>query len=221
VVSVSGVIYEVSLSKTDSSALSLFGSILKSHIGIDMNRGSGGNTASLKIGGLDAVFSALDSDSRFKVVSNPSLTVRSGSSARLTVGEEVPTAGTISQNNSGQTFQSVEYKSSGVILDFKPQVLKETIRVNFQQTVSSFVKTETGINNSPTLIKREARSDVDLSDGELLVVGGLTDNKESSGRSSFPVPFLSSLVSKNSSNRSTELLILLKVQKLSRENFSN
>ncbi|MFZ6817818.1 hypothetical protein [Undibacterium sp. Ji22W] len=111
-------------------------------------------------------------------------------------------------------------QSSGVILDFKPQVFRDVIRVNFQQTISSFVKTETGINNSPTLIKREAKSDIDLTDGEVFVLGGLTDSKESNGRSSFPVPWLSSFAAKNANSRNTELLIILKVQKVKRENLT-
>lgn len=219
VVSLSGVVYEVSLTKNDSSALSIFGAILKNKIGISFNHGSAAadNTLRFSIGGLDTIFSALDSDSRFKVVSNPSIAVRSGASARLTVGEDVPTAGAVTQSANGQSIQSIEYKSSGVILDFKPQVFRDVIRVNFQQTISSFVKTETGINNSPTLIKREAKSDIDLTDGEVFVLGGLTDSKESNGRSSFPVPWLSSFAAKNSNSRNTELLIILKVQKVKRD----
>jgi general secretion pathway protein D len=211
VVSVSGVIYEVALTKNDSSALSLVGSILKNKIGFDFKNSDGQNSFKFSIGGLEAIFSALDSDSRFKVVSSPSLTVRSGASAKLTVGEDVPVAGSITQNN-GTTSQSVEYKSSGVILDFSPKVFKEVIRLNFMQTVSSFVKTETGINNSPTLIKREIKTDVDIKDGEVLILGGLTDSKESSGSSSFP--FFRSISSKNESKRSSELLIVLKINKV-------
>lgn len=92
-------------------------------------------------------------------------------------------------------------------------VFEERIRVAFTQQVSSFVKTDTGLNDTPTMIKREARTDVDLKDGEVFIVGGLVDSNDSSSRSG--LPFLPRMFdSKSASTGSSELLVLLQVNKL-------
>ena len=215
VVTLQGYVYEVSTTKNEGSALSLFGSILKSKVGIDLGKSSiTGNYIKFSYDGLSSVFTVLDSDTRFKVVSNPSLAVRSGAVGKLTVGEDVPTVGSVSTASTGQVTQSIDYKSSGVILEFKPKVFKDIIRVNFSQTISNFVKTENGVNGSPTLIKREARTDIDLRDGEYFVVGGLQDSKNSSSQSALPVPFLSRFMSKIADEKNSELLIVLKVDRV-------
>ena len=139
--------------------------------------------------------------------------MRSGGTAKLSVGQEVPVAGAISQNANGGTLQSVEYRNSGVIFELKPTILEERIRIAFSQQISSFVKTDTGVNNSPTMIKREVRTDVDLQDGETFIVGGLIDSKESGTRTG--LPFLPRwLNGKTSDAASSELMVLLQVNKI-------
>lgn len=80
-----------------------------------------GNAVRLTKGGFDLAYSALASDSRFKVVSSPSLRVKSGENARFSVGSDVPVLGTVQLDKNGNPVQSVEYKPSGVILDLRPE----------------------------------------------------------------------------------------------------
>ena len=132
----------------------------------------------IKTAGIDAVLSALATDSRFKVVSSPSIRVRSGSSARFSVGQEVPVLGAVSYPGSGQQpIQSVEYRPSGVIFELTPQVRDATVDCSLSQQVSNFVNTTTGVNNSPTLIKRELKTDVSLADGDVIVLGDMTGQR--------------------------------------------
>jgi general secretion pathway protein D len=96
-VMVRGVVYEVSSSEKDGSAFSLALNLLGGKI--TAANGAANVLDSfirLKTNSIDAVYSALSADSRFKVVSTPSLRVRSGGSGRFTVGQEVPVLGAIS-----------------------------------------------------------------------------------------------------------------------------
>ena len=212
VVSVQGAIYEVSTSKTEGSAFHLAANILRGKFGITANLGSrpGGEFLGVKLGGLEAVMGALNTDGRFKVLSAPRLAVRSGGSARLVVGQEVPTAGAVTTNAQGGTLQSVDYRQSGIIFDLAPQVFRDAVRLTLSQQVSSFVRTDTGVNNSPTLLKREAKTDLDVFGDEVVVIGGLVDTKQDA--SSSGLPFLPGWMASSSSNTSaSELLVLLQV----------
>jgi type II secretory pathway component GspD/PulD (secretin) len=169
---------------------------------------------SLKNQSIDAVLSVLASDSRFKAVSKPMLRVSSGGSGRFTVGQDVPVLGAVSYPGSGQpAVQSVTYQSSGVIYDVQPVVRDDSIDVSVMQQVYNFVTTNTGVSGSPTLIKRELKSDLSLADGEIVVMGGLTDSKNS-GASEGP-SFLPAFMRSTSSDVSNvEILLILQVTKL-------
>ncbi|HFL3437906.1 TPA: hypothetical protein ACG3MZ_000857 [Salmonella enterica subsp. enterica serovar Cotham] len=38
--------------------------------------------------------------------------------------------------------------------------------------------TETGVNNSPTLIKRDVTTEVSLADGDIILLGGLAEQSD-------------------------------------------
>lgn len=86
--------------------------------------------------------------------------------------------------------------------------------LSVQQQISNFVQTTTGVNNSPTLIKRELRTEVQIGDGEVVMLGGLTEEKVNAGRSG--LSFLPSWTrSRTGDNTRTELLLVLQVTRSS------
>ncbi|OWY29303.1 bacterial type II and III secretion system family protein [Herbaspirillum robiniae] len=69
------------------------------------------------------------------------------------------------------------------------------------------------MNGSPTLNKREVQTNVSLSDGEIIVLGGLAENKETYGRTGFS--FLPSFFRSNNSETSrSEILLVLQLTKV-------
>lgn len=81
--------------------------------------------------------------------------------------------------------------------------------------MSNFVSTSTGVSGSPTLIKRELKSDLSLLDGEIVVMGGLSESKDTgatNGLSLLP----EFLQSKSSDKTTAEILVILQVTKLGR-----
>ncbi|EEG06919.1 type II secretion system protein GspD [Pseudogulbenkiania ferrooxidans] len=211
---VKGVVYEVSTGQNEASGFQLALSLLGGKLGVTIGTPpKGDNAITLKTGAIDAAIGALAGDSRFKVVSTPYLRVKSGRSASLTVGQDVPVLGSVSYPQGGGTpVRSIEYKSSGVIFNIAPQVRDRTIDLEVSQQVSNFVKTETGVDDSPTLIKRELRTHVSALDGELIVLGGLRDEKDNASRTglSFLPDFLRA---RSSSSNQTEILLMLQLTK--------
>jgi len=182
-VMVRGMVYEVSTTNSDGSAFGLLAQVL----GGKVSAGIGtldplGSFVRFKNVSLDAVYSMLSQDSRFKVVSSPSLRIRSGASGSFSVGEDVPVLGAVTYPANGQAVQSVEYRSSGVLFNIQPTVREGVIDLAIDQQLSNFVATTTGVNNSPTLTKRALKTSVGMQDGDLIVLGGLTQNKDTSTR---------------------------------------
>ncbi|MGM9516792.1 type II secretion system protein GspD [Roseateles sp. DB2] len=209
-VMVRGVVYEVQTGDNTGSAFSLAASVLSGRLAINLAGAAQKNSISLSVGNADAVFSALSSDSRFKVVTQPALRVRSGAQATFSVGQDVPVLGAMTYVSNGQPVQSVEYRNSGVIFSVTPQVREGSVDLIVQQQISNFVQTTTGVNSSPTLIKRELKTEVQMRDGEVVMLGGLSEEKSGSGRAG--VSFLPSWMhSSTRDNAKTELLLVLQL----------
>ncbi|MFZ3002126.1 MAG: type II secretory pathway protein [Undibacterium umbellatum] len=214
-VMVRGVVYEVASTDKEGSAFALALSILGGKFSI-INGGSATLDSSirLKTNSIDAVFSALSSDSRFNVISKASVRVGSGDTGRFNSGQEVPVLGAVSYpTGAGQAVQDVQYRNSGVTFEVKPSVRDQVVDLRVKQQISDFVSTTTGVNNSPTLNKREVETTLSLQDGDVVVLGGLSQDKQTGSHSglSFLPAFLQS---KGSENAKSEIVLVLQLQKL-------
>jgi type II secretory pathway component GspD/PulD (secretin) len=211
-------LYEVQKTKGESSAVDLAVSLLSGKFGLNFVGGAvdrvGAITAKLA-GKLNftSVYSALSKDERFKMVSSPRVRVRSGAQARFSVGSEVPILGSVSYDNMGRPIQSVTYRPSGVIFDVAPKVRQDAIDIRLNQQISSFVETTTGVNGSPTLIKRELLTDITVRGDEMIIIGGLEEQKNtesSSGLSFLPAFFRT----KSDDESQTEIVLLLQAERI-------
>lgn len=211
---VRAVVYEVQVGEGEESALGLALSILKGKIGLTVGRVAAGDYSALvKAGGLDAVYNALASDSRFKAVSGPRVRVQSGAKARLMVGASTPVLGASTLDRNGNAVQSVDYKPSGVILEIRPQIHAEGADLELSQQISSFSKTETGVNGSPTLTTRELQTTVGVRGDDVVILGGLeaeSDTATGTGPRWLPSFFRST----SSERRRSEILLFLQADRI-------
>ncbi|MEF4211094.1 type II secretion system protein GspD, partial [Escherichia coli] len=172
-----GYVFEVQTSERNGSGLALAAELLSGRFSITMSSASGlDNFIRLSTGSVDAMYELFRTDSRFQVVSSPRLRVISGKEAVFSVGSDVPVLSSVSWQDKVPV-QSVEYRSSGAIFRVKPTVTQDVIGLDIVQQLSNFAKTDTGVNNTPTLIKREVSTSVSLNDGDIIVLGGLAENK--------------------------------------------
>jgi len=215
---VKAVLMEVQTSKNDVSAVNFLASIISSKLGISASaRHSGGASAdsgiTFKIGGLEAVWSAINSDNRFKVVSAPQIRVKSGSSARFSVGADTPVLGAVNYQGNGQSVQSVEYKPSGVILELRPEIRGELAELKVFQQLSNFAETRTGVNGTPTLLKRELTTSVVVGQNDVVLLGGLDEEKTTDTSSGFS--FLPAwLRSSGSEGSKAQIVLMLYVERV-------
>lgn len=190
--------------------LDIFGSKLQLSLGAGIVATD--NYARLKTGSIDAVLKAIDGDNRFRFRTQPSLRLMDGETGRLMVGSEVPTRGDLVVSKDALPIQSIVYRSSGVVLTVKPRALNGRVVANIVQEVSTFAPTQTSNIDSPTLNKRQIEATIDAEDNEVVVLAGLDEMSATEGRSGLPwLPFNTS---RTSTNRSTQLLVLLEFKRL-------
>ncbi|HBY2254918.1 TPA: hypothetical protein MIS02_06565 [Klebsiella pneumoniae] len=207
---VSGYVFEVQTSQSDGSGILLAAKILSDKFNISVGAAGLDNFINIRTGSIDAIFNLLKTDSRFTVVSAPRLRVKNNASESFSVGSDVPVLGSVTVNNNTTT-QSVEYRSSGVLFNVTPSIKSRTMDLKIQQQLSNFVTTETGVNNSPTLIKRDVTTEVSLADGDIILLGGLAEQKDSKASSGW-----SFFGSRTSESNKTDIMVMLQVRKVDR-----
>jgi len=208
-------IFEVSTGSEDGSGFSLALNLLGGKFGVTLGGSASlANAVTVKTGSIDSVFGAFSGDSRFKALSAPRLRVKSGTAARLMVGQDVPTISAVSYpQGGGPPVQSVEYRSAGVIFGLTPTVREAAIDLVVDQQISDFARTETGVNSSPTLSKRALTTTVSLADGGIVLLGGLTSQKQVDSNSG--LSWLPKVLRNSSRTESeTEVLLLLQVERI-------
>jgi general secretion pathway protein D len=161
--------------------------------------------------------SALASDNRATILSSPRLMARNGESATIQVGQEVPIITqqqSTGANNQG-VLQSVQYRSTGVILRIKPVIHSgDQIDLDVVQEVSEAGKTETGVSASPTFKTRKIETKLTLRHGSTVLLGGLISENGAEGKGGVPflkdIPILGNVFGRQSkSGNRTELIILI------------
>ncbi|QBY43356.1 Bacterial type II and III secretion system protein [Arsenophonus nasoniae] len=65
-------------------------------------------------------------------MSSPRLRVKNGAQASFSVGSDVPVLGKVSYSDN-KPVQSIEYRSSGVILNVRPQIRQQGVDLTIDQ----------------------------------------------------------------------------------------
>ena len=202
-------IYEVSHRKNENSnALKTVLNFMNGKFGLSLgSERSTGNIFSVTLPQLEIVFNAFSNDTRFRVLSSPSVFVRSGETSRFVVGTDTPVLSGVSYPDRGGAVQSVQYRKSGVIFEVKPKIYQERIDLDISQQTSNFVATTTGVSDSPTLLTREVSTSLTMQSGQLVVIGGLTERKINHDENY--LPFTEYLLGSEETQSNSEVLLFL------------
>nr|WP_029800443.1 type II secretion system secretin GspD [Vibrio parahaemolyticus] len=167
--------YEETTTKGDYSTLA---SALKNVNGAAM---------SIVMGDWTALVSAVASDSNSNILSSPSITVMDNGEASFIVGEEVPViTGSTAGSNNDNPFQTVDRKEVGIKLKVVPQINEgDSVQLNIEQEVSNVL----GANGAVDVrfAKRQLNTSVMIQDGQMLVLGGLVDERALESESKVPL----------------------------------
>jgi len=176
---------------------------------------------------FDAFVDLLDQEGLATVLAEPNLTVVSGETARFLAGGEFPII--VPQT---QQLVTIEYKTFGVSLIFKPVLLgNNIISLTVRPEVSQISKTdEIEIQGFkiPSIVTRRAETTVQLKDGQTFAIAGLLQNNATHNIKKFPglgdIPILGRLFSSEFFQREeTELVITVTpyiVKPAAEQNFS-
>jgi len=172
----------------------------------------------LAAGGVRAILSALSSITDVHVVSSPQLLVLDHQTAAIQVGDQVPIVTQSAQsviNPDSPVVNSVQYRSTGVVLQVTPRVNSSgLVTLDVSQEVSDVAKTTSSTINSPTIAARQILSSVIVQDGQTVALGGLIRDNQNNTRSGIPIlsdlPVIGPLFRQTSNSTTrTELLVLL------------
>jgi general secretion pathway protein D len=168
---------------------------------------------------LKGLINLLAAEGRVDILASPHIMAANNQEARIMIGQDVPILSStstplISQTTSFQT-NTVEYRSTGIILSVKPQInARGMVTLEIAQEVSDAASTTTGVSGSPTFTVRQAKTTLITKDNQTIVLGGLIREDLTHTSAGIPglrrMPILGPLFgSEGVSKQKTELIVLI------------
>jgi len=145
------------------------------------------------------------------ILSAPTLTTQSGESAQITIGEQYPyLVTTIVNSQTGQTAQQLQFLTTGIQLTILPVVLPNghiSLTITIQVSDADWGH---AVNGIPAVITRNASVKVIVSSGQILMIGGLTQQNRSENVTKIPffgdLPFIGQFFTSTTFLNSTDNL---------------
>lgn len=167
-----------------------------------------------------AMLDAFALNSNVSILSSPRLVAKSGTTASISIGTEIPVVTTQQTDPTGQTagtsniLQQIQFRSTGVLLSISPIVYSgKRVELTISQEVSE-AGSGTGAGGNPIILNRNINTTLTLNDGQTALLGGLIS--ENVSQSDQGVPFLKDIPiighlfkSSTASNSRTELMVLI------------
>ncbi|MGF1721780.1 type II secretion system secretin GspD [Vibrio kyushuensis] len=177
--------------------------------------GVNGAAVSIAMGDWTALISAVSTDSNSNILSSPSITVMDNGEASFIVGEEVPVVtGSTSGSNNDNPFQTVDRKEVGIKLKVVPQINEgNSVQLDIEQEVSNVLGAQGAVD--VRFAKRQINTTVMIEDGQMIVLGGLIDERALESESKVPllgdIPFLGHLFKSTSTQvEKKNLMVFIK-----------
>ena len=179
----------------------------------------GGITAVVNTGQVNLTGTASSDSSQINILSTPRIITRSGSEGSVQVGTDVPVitsqrAADSQSDGNSDVLQTVQYRSTGIILNVTPLVYSNNrIDLQISQEVSSAETNDNTAIASPIISNRSMTSELSLQDGQTAVLGGLIENRFTRGNGGVPflkdVPVIGSAFGSESFSSTRTMLVIL------------
>ncbi len=165
---------------------------------------------------LGAIAQAIETTTHSNLLSTPTILTMDNEEAQIVVGQNVPfiTGTNTTQGGVASPFQTIQRKDIGLTLKVKPQISEgDTVRLEIYQEVSNIVPVQ-GASDLATS-KRSIKTVALISDGEILVLGGLMRTDETTKVKKVPclgsVPLLGEPFKfTDNQRRKTNLMVFLR-----------
>lgn len=206
-----------SLLQTLTNPAFLFPASLNSNVGVLNPAGALAFTILGKYVNLDMEFSAMQTEGRGEVVSNPRVVTSNQREAVISQGQEVGYV-TISPQQGGNSIPIPNVQFKDVLMEMKvnPTITNDGrvfLNMNVKKDeIQGFI--DTSIGQVPQINKRNINTAVLVEDGQTVVIGGVYEFRDRTDLSKVPfladIPFLGNLFKKKSrSKEKAELLIFV------------
>jgi general secretion pathway protein D len=168
---------------------------------------------------VNGVLSAAESDSNVHILSTPTIVVSHNEEGIVNVSESRPiiTSSTSSLDSGTNTRSSVEFRDIGIQLTVTPLIGADgSVQMTIEQTVDNVAgTTDIDGNDQPIIGRREATSTVTVRSGEVIILGGLQENRRNDSNAYFPVigklPIIKEIFGGDSTDYTrTELIIFVR-----------
>jgi general secretion pathway protein D len=168
-----------------------------------------------------ALLTASDGDSNVRVLSTPTIVISHNEEGTINVSESRPiitgSSSTLNNNSSTNVRSNVEFRDIGIQLTVTPLIgAAGSVQMQIEQVVDN-IAGETTIdgNVQPIIGRREANSTVTVKDREIIILGGLQENRRTENNSYFPllkvIPGLNKFLGGESASYvRTELVIFIR-----------
>ena len=138
---------------------------------------------------LGLLASALENNSGANILATPNLLTLDNEEARIIIGQNVPFItgqySTPTSTTAGTAFQTIERKDVGTVLRVRPQVSEAgTVKLQIFQEVSSV--SDTSLAAGLITNRRAIESNVLVDDGQMVVLGGLIEDRVEGGEQKVP-----------------------------------
>ncbi|UMR32157.1 type II secretion system secretin GspD [Massilia sp. MB5] len=168
--------------------------------------------------GLGAVAHTLENDGNANILSTPNMLTLDNELAMIRVGQNVPILTgqfTTTSGTNNNPFQTIDRKDIGVTLKVRPQISEGgTVKLAIYHETSS-VDASAPITNGLTLNTRTLENNVIADDGQIIVLGGLIEDKTNDNvekvRGLGDIPVIGNLFKyQNRGRKKTNLMIFLR-----------
>tara|TARA_B100000959_G_scaffold28274_1_gene27240 strand:- start:607 stop:2472 length:1866 start_codon:yes stop_codon:yes gene_type:complete len=166
---------------------------------------------------LDIRLSALESSGNGKILSSPRITTANHKQASIKSGRSIPYETVSSEGTQTQ------FVAADISLEVTPHITPDGfIRLEISATKNAADFSNTGASGAPTILTKEAQTEVLVKDAETTVLGGLYQTTKSKGDAGVPffskIPVLKWLFKKESKTTTTEELLIFITPKIVEEN---
>ncbi len=171
---------------------------------------------------LATLITAAQTDNNFNVIATPQLMTLDNEEASVVVAENIPFSTRVDEGTSttDRAIQSFEYRDVGVTLKITPQINeKRFVKLKIFEEISRVVSETTQLSPTqvvlaPTTTKRTAETNVQVRDGQTVVIAGLVGDNVDVSTTKVPclgdIPIVGWLFKSESRNTTrTNLLIFL------------
>jgi len=158
---------------------------------------------------LDVQLTALQEEGKINILSSPSITTIDNQKAIVESGKEIPYQ-TIDENGNIK----IEWKKATLKLEVTPHVIGDELLNLHIKTNKDEVDFTESVQGNPTIITKNAETNLILYDGQTTVIGGLTRERKSTADTGIPwlmdIPLLGYLFkSDERKNEMEEVLIFI------------